>query len=60
MTDHIDNALIRHERHLECQGCGSVPGQYHAPECPSVNAFAVGRIRLGDEAPAKRAQEQEQ
>ncbi|OBX35629.1 hypothetical protein A8U91_04703 [Halomonas elongata] len=27
-----------------CQACGSVPGQYHSPECPAVNAFQAGRI----------------
>lgn len=27
-----------------CQACGSVPGQYHSPECPAVNAFTAGRI----------------
>lgn len=27
-----------------CPGCGSVEGQYHSPECPSVNAFTAGRI----------------
>ncbi|RAH37441.1 hypothetical protein [Halomonas sp. SL1] len=27
-----------------CQACGSVPGQYHSPECPAVNAYQAGRI----------------
>ncbi len=44
MTDAHDNALIRHEQHLECRGCGSITGQHHAPECPCVDAFEAGRI----------------
>nr|WP_248287583.1 MULTISPECIES: adenylosuccinate synthase [Chromohalobacter] len=27
-----------------CDGCGSSHGEHHAPECPSVDAFAAGRI----------------
>ncbi|RCV89692.1 hypothetical protein [Billgrantia montanilacus] len=47
------NALNCHNRckHLErsqvCNACGSEPGQYHAPECPAVDAFTAGRIRAG-------------
>lgn len=32
------------EMKLVCTACGSIEGQYHAPECPAVNAFSVGRI----------------
>ncbi|MCE8002565.1 hypothetical protein [Billgrantia ethanolica] len=32
-----------------CQACNSTPGQFHAPECPVVNAFTAGRIRGGEE-----------
>ncbi|CBV44089.1 hypothetical protein [Halomonas elongata] len=27
-----------------CSACGSVPGQFHSPECPATNAFTAGRI----------------
>lgn len=27
-----------------CPACKSQPGQYHAPECPAVDAFTAGRI----------------
>ena len=30
-----------------CQACNSTPGQYHAPECPAVDAFTTGRIPAG-------------
>ena len=30
-----------------CAACASRPGQYHAPECPAVNAFTAGRIPAG-------------
>ncbi len=33
-----------HQQGVACPGCGSVPGLYHSPECPSVNAFTAGRI----------------
>lgn len=33
-----------------CQACGSVPGQYHSPECPAVNAFQAGRIPAAPDA----------
>lgn len=36
-----------------CQVCGAVPGQYHSPECPAVNAFQAGRI-----PPAQTAEQQ--
>lgn len=32
------------KRPAACPACGSRPGQYHAPECPAVDAFAAGRI----------------
>ncbi|XKE45714.1 hypothetical protein LG302_00815 [Halomonas organivorans] len=33
-----------------CQACGSVPGQYHSPECPTVDAFKAGRIPTAQDA----------
>lgn len=35
---------IQRELDRRCRACGSRPGQYHAPECPVVNAFTAGRI----------------
>lgn len=40
-----------HQQGTACRGCGSVPGQYHSPECPSVNAFTAGRIPHTGEGP---------
>lgn len=40
--ERIDRATERQEQ--GCQACGSVPDQYHSPECPAVNAFTAGRI----------------
>lgn len=39
-----ESSLVWSEDHLECRGCGSIPGQHHAPECPCVDAFTAGRI----------------
>ncbi|MEQ4541173.1 MAG: hypothetical protein ABN479_19770 [Billgrantia sp.] len=33
-----------------CPACNSQPGQYHAPECPAVDAFTAGRIPAGGES----------
>lgn len=27
-----------------CNACGSVGGEFHAPECPAVDAFTAGRV----------------
>ncbi len=44
---------IEHDRTGEgregCTACNSQPGQYHAPECPAVDAFTAGRIPAGGE-----------
>ena len=37
------------KRPAACDACNSQPGQYHAPECPAVDAFTAGRIRGGEE-----------
>lgn len=44
-----------------CNACGSVGGEFHAPECPAINAFEAGRIagavddRSDDAEPGEQA-----
>tara|TARA_B100000929_G_scaffold278597_1_gene254944 strand:+ start:7620 stop:8111 length:492 start_codon:yes stop_codon:yes gene_type:complete len=42
-----------HQEFIGCIACGSAPGQYHSPECPSVNAFTAGRIPHAGEGPSQ-------
>jgi hypothetical protein len=44
MDGRILEAAERAPQGTSCLACGSVPGQYHSPECPVVNAFTAGRI----------------
>ena len=41
-----------------CLACNSQPGQYHAPECPAVDAFTAGRIPSGQGASSTACDDQ--
>lgn len=41
----VDSELRRKSQ--GCPACASRLGQYHAPECPAVDAFTAGRIPAG-------------
>lgn len=43
-SEGVGRTLRRLELIKACDGCGSSHGEHHAPECPSVDAFAAGRI----------------
>lgn len=47
LVERLDRAEERQreeKRPAACPACDSKPGQYHAPECPAVDAFTAGRI----------------
>lgn len=44
LTEQGQQAATPRDAPSHCNACGSLGGEFHAPECPAVDAFTAGRV----------------